>query len=167
MARLILLFSHPNSMVLDPFNGVGTTTLSAELLGRRYFGVEISKKYHKIALFRHEMISNGLDPFGKKKGIPLEKNNGVPRAGLTRYRVPKRTIQLAIKTLASSLGHIPTREEALVQLEYPEEFYDNYFKSWSEVTAAARTTGMSEYRASPLQERTHQSKITEYASEED
>lgn len=30
--------------------------------------------------------------------------------------------------------------------KYPIEYYDKYFVSWGEVTAAARTTGMTEKR---------------------
>lgn len=47
--RLLKLFSYREDIVLDPFNGVGTTTLVAFKLKRRYIGLEISKKYCKIA----------------------------------------------------------------------------------------------------------------------
>lgn len=47
--RLIKLFSYKNDIVLDPFNGVGTTTLVAKELGRQYIGIEISEKYCEIA----------------------------------------------------------------------------------------------------------------------
>jgi len=38
-----------NDIVLDPFNGVGTTTVVAHSLGRRYIGIDISEKYCDIA----------------------------------------------------------------------------------------------------------------------
>src|SRR5947209_4223263 len=38
MRRLIALFTVPGELVLDPFNGAGTTTLAATQLGRRYLG---------------------------------------------------------------------------------------------------------------------------------
>jgi hypothetical protein len=34
----------------------------------------------------------------------------------------------------------------MAHTDYPNEYYDEYFVSWGEVTAAARTTGMSERR---------------------
>lgn len=47
--RLLKLFSYQNDIVLDPFNGVGTTTKVAKNLKRRYFGIDISDEYCKIA----------------------------------------------------------------------------------------------------------------------
>jgi len=47
--RLIKLFSYRGDVVLDPFNGVGTTTLVAYRLGRRYIGIDISSRYCEIA----------------------------------------------------------------------------------------------------------------------
>lgn len=47
--RLLKLFSYQDDIVLDPFNGVGTTTLVAHKLGRRYIGIDISKEYCNTA----------------------------------------------------------------------------------------------------------------------
>jgi len=47
--RLLKLFSYQDDIVLDPFNGVGTTTLVAYKLRRRYIGIDISKEYCKTA----------------------------------------------------------------------------------------------------------------------
>jgi len=49
VARSLLLFSFKNDIVLDPFNGAGTTTFIAKVLGRRYLGIDISKKYCQTA----------------------------------------------------------------------------------------------------------------------
>jgi len=43
--RVIKLFSFKDDIVLDPFNGVGTTTFVARQLGRKYIGIDISKEY--------------------------------------------------------------------------------------------------------------------------
>jgi len=47
--RLMKLFSYQGDIVLDPFNGAGTTTLCAAETGRKYIGIDISPKYCKIS----------------------------------------------------------------------------------------------------------------------
>lgn len=44
----ILAGSRPGDIVLDPFNGSGTTGLVAGELGRRYVGVELNPKYIRL-----------------------------------------------------------------------------------------------------------------------
>lgn len=58
--RVLKLFSYKNDIILDPFNGVGTTTLVAQKLGRRYLGIDISEEYCKTALKR--ISSEGKGP---------------------------------------------------------------------------------------------------------
>lgn len=41
----ILLSTMPGDIVLDPFNGIGTTTATAKRLGRRYIGYDLDEKY--------------------------------------------------------------------------------------------------------------------------
>ncbi|WP_428940127.1 DNA methyltransferase [Fontivita pretiosa] len=149
MRRLIALFTNENELVLDPFNGAGTTTLCAAGLGRRYIGIELSEKYHAIALARHKLLQEGGDPFEKVNGVPKAKNSRVERIGGIRYEVPKKTLQLEVKRVAKILGHIPSRDELERYGKYPIRYYDEYFISWGEVCAAARTTGMNETRNGP------------------
>ena len=47
--RVIKLFSFVGDVVLDPFNGVGTTTAVAQKLGRKFVGIDISQEYCDIA----------------------------------------------------------------------------------------------------------------------
>ncbi|MCX6693201.1 MAG: site-specific DNA-methyltransferase, partial [Methanomicrobiales archaeon] len=57
--RTLKLFSYQGDIVLDPFNGAGTTTLVAKRLGRRYLGIDISEEYCKTAERRiKEMLPN-------------------------------------------------------------------------------------------------------------
>src|ERR1700674_3979861 len=49
LARVILSASRPDDLVLDPFNGTGTTGAVAKRLGRRFIGVEREAKYAKAA----------------------------------------------------------------------------------------------------------------------
>ena len=47
--RALKLFSFRGDIVLDPFNGVGTTTLTAHHFGRNYIGIDCSAEYCKTA----------------------------------------------------------------------------------------------------------------------
>ena len=144
MRRLIALFTHPGELVLDPFNGAGTTTLCAQQMERRYLGIELSPEYHQLAQNRHAHLARGGDPFEKAQATPKAKNSRVKRLLKTRYAVPKKTLQLDVKRIAGVVGHTPSREEVIVHSPYPVEYFDSYFVDWGEVTAAARTTGMTE-----------------------
>nr|WP_321402036.1 DUF1848 family protein [uncultured Desulfobacter sp.] len=55
MSYLIVLGSRQGEFVLDPFCGSGTTCLAARLLGRKFIGIELEKKYYDIAF---ERLSN-------------------------------------------------------------------------------------------------------------
>ena len=50
--RILKLFSYQNDIILDPFNGVGTTTVVVKKLQRRYLGIDISEEYCKKAELR-------------------------------------------------------------------------------------------------------------------
>jgi len=49
---MIECFCPLEGIVLDPFNGSGTTTLAAKCLGRKYIGIDVSEEYNNIALKR-------------------------------------------------------------------------------------------------------------------
>jgi adenine-specific DNA-methyltransferase len=46
---VIEAFTRPGDIVLDPFCGSGSTLLAAEILGRRYIGIDVSEEYCKVA----------------------------------------------------------------------------------------------------------------------
>ena len=148
MYRLIAVFTKCGEVVLDCFAGAGTTTLAAHQLERRYVGIEKSEKYADMARNRHEEILRGLNPFRKARRKLTAKNSPVPRLPKQKYEVPKKTLQLEVRRVAKELGHLPTREELVEHGKYPMRYYDEYFISWGEVCAAARTTGMTEDRHS-------------------
>jgi len=43
--RCLTLYSNPGDLVLDPFNGIGSTGYQAVKMGRRYIGVELKPEY--------------------------------------------------------------------------------------------------------------------------
>jgi len=149
MYRLISIFTEPEEVVLDPFDGAGTTTLAAHQLNRQYVGIEVSEKYHAMAKSRHEEIRQGIDPFRKAKRKLTEKNSPVERMPERNYKVSKKTLQLEVRRVSKTLGRLPNREEMARHGKYPREYYEEYFFSWGEACAAARHEGMSETRALP------------------
>lgn len=59
--RAIKLFSFKSDVVLDPFNGVGTTTKVARELSRRYIGIDIDQKYCETAKKRLKEANSLLE----------------------------------------------------------------------------------------------------------
>ena len=47
--RCLTLYSNPGDLVLDPFNGIGSTGYQALRMGRRYLGIELKPEYAKQA----------------------------------------------------------------------------------------------------------------------
>lgn len=62
--RHILHTTQKNDLVLDCFSGSGTTCVAAKETGRRFIGIEIDPKYHKISLDRlNGILANGQISF--------------------------------------------------------------------------------------------------------
>ena len=58
--RHIAHVTQPNDVILDCFSGSGTTCVAAKELGRRFIGIEIDPRYHKISVDRlNGITSNG------------------------------------------------------------------------------------------------------------
>jgi len=56
--QLIKLLTQENGIVLDPFNGSGTTSVAAKLINRNYIGIEINPEYIEYANSRLAKITN-------------------------------------------------------------------------------------------------------------
>jgi DNA modification methylase len=59
--RSLKLFSFEGDVILDPFNGVGTTTKVAKELGRNFLGIDNSQEYCEKAESRLKGVSNRLE----------------------------------------------------------------------------------------------------------
>lgn len=70
----INLFTREGDLILDPFLGSGTTSISASLLNRNSVGIEILPEYYNIAIerFKDETSKKERDVF--KKLAKVEKN---------------------------------------------------------------------------------------------
>ena len=56
--KAIKILSYKNDIVLDPFAGSGTSLVAAEILDRRWLGIELSENYTKIAKTRVDHFKN-------------------------------------------------------------------------------------------------------------
>jgi site-specific DNA-methyltransferase (adenine-specific) len=59
LSRIIMASTKKDAWILDPFAGSSTTGIAANLLGRRYLGVEREEDFAKISMARREEIENG------------------------------------------------------------------------------------------------------------
>ena len=44
------LWSNPGDIVLDPFDGIGSTGYQSLLMGRRHIGIELKESYFNLAV---------------------------------------------------------------------------------------------------------------------
>lgn len=58
LARILMASTKSGEWVLDPFCGSSTTGIAANLLGRRYLGIEQEEKYIEISKNRREELEN-------------------------------------------------------------------------------------------------------------
>ena len=63
MREIVRDFTLPNSLVLDPFMGSGSTGVAAAGLGRRFIGIEINPTYFDIARRRIDDAARAPDMF--------------------------------------------------------------------------------------------------------
>ena len=56
--RIILACTHEGDTILDPFAGSCTTGIAANLLGRKFIGIDMSEEYLLLGMRRKEEISN-------------------------------------------------------------------------------------------------------------
>ena len=54
LERIILSSTDEGDLILDPFNGSGTTGIVANKLNRKYIGVEKEKEYLDLTIRRKE-----------------------------------------------------------------------------------------------------------------
>src|SRR5437763_11385998 len=95
--RIVKASSNPGDVVLDPFNGSGTTVVSAALLGRQYMGIDQSEEYVSFARKRLEHAlehsTNGkpgaeaiVDPKRSSKVLTATDAFGRPRVARGSYK---------------------------------------------------------------------------------
>lgn len=58
LSRIIMASTEQGEWVLDPFCGSSTTGIAANLLGRRYLGIEQEQEFAAISRNRREELNN-------------------------------------------------------------------------------------------------------------
>ena len=64
LERIVLASTAPGDLVLDPFNGSGTTGIAAARLNRRYLGIELQADYLDLTVQRYLARLDGPPEFG-------------------------------------------------------------------------------------------------------
>lgn len=75
IAKLILASSNKGDVILDPFVGSGTTSVTAKKLGRHYIGIEREKEYAAICEKRLELAESNPEIQGFENGIFKTRNS--------------------------------------------------------------------------------------------
>lgn len=70
LARLIQASTQSGAWILDPFNGSPTTGIAANLLGRKFLGIEREEKFVAISKARREEIEDSRTFATFRKKIP-------------------------------------------------------------------------------------------------
>ena len=60
LERIILASTNEGDLILDPFNGSGTTGIVSVKLNRRYIGIEKESDYLEITKCRYEALKKGV-----------------------------------------------------------------------------------------------------------
>ena len=74
LAKLILASSNPGDVILDPFLGSGSTSVTAKKLGRHYIGIEQNEQYCVWTEKRLEMADADATIQGYADGVFWERN---------------------------------------------------------------------------------------------
>ena len=59
LEKIILSSTDEGDLILDPFNGSGTTGIVASRLNRKYIGIEKEKEFLDLTIKRKENDNNG------------------------------------------------------------------------------------------------------------
>lgn len=78
LSRIIMASTKPNAWIMDPFTGSSTTGIAANLLGRRYLGIDQEETYlemskqRRIELENHSVCNDYKKRISRYSDEPLE-----------------------------------------------------------------------------------------------
>ena len=105
--RIVLASSNPGDIVLDPFNGSGTTVVSAALLNRKYVGIDQSADYVSFARKRLEHALEQANQTDAGDGGPVKLETTV-----SVITDPKRASKVQTATDAFGRPRVARRRAA-------------------------------------------------------
>ena len=81
IAKLILASSNEGDIILDPFLGSGSTSVTAKKLGRHYIGIEQNEQYCAWAEYRLELANTDKSIQGYTDKVFWERNTAALQKG--------------------------------------------------------------------------------------
>ena len=133
LERIIQLVTEENDIVLDPFCGSGTTLVAAKLLGRKYFGIDMSDDAVFLAKRRLEnpiksnsdLLTKGKDSYKNKSDYelsiltalnakPVQRNKGID--GFLNFYIDGLPVPIKIQekgqTISEAIASIMASKKA-------------------------------------------------------
>jgi site-specific DNA-methyltransferase (adenine-specific) len=107
--RVIQASSNPGEVVLDPFNGSGTTVVAAALLGRKYVGIDQSEEYVGYARKR---LAHALEKTAETAGGNGAAGSGPLDASVAAIIDPTRASKVMTETDAFGRKRVARRRAA-------------------------------------------------------
>jgi len=118
--RIILASTNEGDTILDPFSGSGTTGIAANLLGRKYIGIEQDERFCDLSVRRRKALEDEKlfkNLFDKMRATPEETTvlinhmretdrNIAMRLGITYVRVGDSKGSLLVKDGFERLGFV-------------------------------------------------------------
>ena len=118
--RIILASTNEGDTVLDPFSGSGTTGIAANLIGRKYIGIERDEQFYELSMRRRQALEDENTRkklFDKMRSTPEEttvlinhmRDTDRERAmqlGITYVRVGDAQGSLLVKEGFERLGYV-------------------------------------------------------------
>ena len=118
--RIILASTNEGDMLLDPFSGSGTTGIAANLLGRKYIGIEQNEQFCELSMRRRQALEDEnmhRKLFDKMRSTPEETTvlinhmrdadrEKAMQLGITYVRVGDAKGSLLVKEGFERLGYV-------------------------------------------------------------
>ena len=118
--RIVLASTNEGDTILDPFSGSGTTGIAANLLGRKYIGIEQDKEFCELSLHRRQAIEDDKTRkklYDKMRSLPEETtvlinhmrntdHENAMQTGITYMRAGDAKGSLLVKEGFERLGYV-------------------------------------------------------------
>ncbi len=97
LARIIIASTKEDAWILDPFSGSSTTGIAANLLGRRFLGIEMEKEFLNLSISRRNEIENLKTRYEFREKIIYTKDSDCDDILELRDNIVKYSSELPIK----------------------------------------------------------------------